>query len=320
MLASLVFTAAFGRDALDARLMAFSHFQEPELMGGPCDCSWISTPGACSTPDGSFCWTYCCNGPSPTPSPDPVGPPTPVPGAKPVELVQEYYADDATQLRSGRNLTSAMANGFSRTGSMRYHSRDKYNLLGGGLTFTANLAGVQNLVNANLYLVIPGTLDGGSHFYCDNSANFVGQGNACIELDIMESNGHTLAASTMHTKVGTGSNQCNTWGCRGIVYFGGVIDGNQPFQVDVEVSNDGNISVKFSQNGRSTYAFNGQGGFDGAAKAAIVDGMRNHGAVVVSSMWTGWVPPNTSGSGNLAGSHYEVSNLMYRGHVVGQTN
>merc|ERR1719410_1457979 len=131
-----------------------------------------------------------------------------------------------------------MANGFSRTGSMRYHSQNKYNLLGGGLKFIANLAGVKNMVNANLYLVIPGTLDGGSHFYCDNSATFVAKGNARIELDIMESNGHSLAASTMHTHVGTNSG-CDTWGCRGIVYFGGTINGNAPFDVDVEVSNDG---------------------------------------------------------------------------------
>jgi len=300
----------------DPRALAFSHHVEPELMGGPCDCSWISTPGACSNPAGSYCWTYCCKGPSPTPSPGPVGPPTPVPGAKPVELVQETYSNE---LRSGKNLTRALTNGFSRTGSMRYHSQNKYNLLGGGLTFTANLAGVQNLVNANLYLVIPGTLDGGSHFYCDNSATFVSRGNACIELDIMESNGHSLAASTMHTHVGTG-NGCDTWGCRGIVYFGGTIDGNKAFQVDVDVSNDGDITVKFSQDGKSQYAFNNAPGFDSAAKAAIVDGMRNHGAVVMSSMWTGWVPPNTSGNGNLGGSSYSVQNLMYRGTVKGSTN
>jgi len=81
----------------------------------------------------------------------------------------------------------------------------------------------------------------------------------------------------------------------------------------------GNITVKFSQDGKSQYAFNNVGGFDGAAKAAIVDGMKNHGAVVVSSMWTGWVPPNTSGQGNLGGSHYSVSNLEYRGSTKGPT-
>jgi len=324
MVFALVLTTAFGRlETLnhDPRAMTFSHFEEPKLMGGPCDCSWISTPGACENNDGSYCWSYCCK-PTPAPVPDPVGPPTPVPGYKPVELVQEYYTQEtySQQLRSGRNLTRAMANGFSRTGSMRYHSADKYNLLGGGLKFQANLAGVQNLVNANLYLVIPGTLGGGSHFYYDNSATFVGNGNACIELDIMESDGHSLAASTMHTHIGTGSNSCNTWGCRGLVYFGSTIDGSAPFDVNVAVSNDGDITVQFSQNGKTQWAFNNAAGFDSAAKAAIVDGMKNHGAVVMSSMWTGWVPPNTSGTGNLGGSHYSISNLVYSGHVMGQTN
>jgi len=300
----------------DPRSLTFSHYMEPELQGGKCDCGWISTPGACNTPDGSYCWNYCCKGPVPTPSPGPTPPPSPIGDWKPVELVQEYYS---SELRSTKNLTRAMANGFSRQGSMRYHSQKKLNLLGGGMTFTADLSGVQNLVNANLYLVIPGTLDGGSHFYCDNSATFVAKGNACIELDIMESNGHSLVASTMHTKVGTGSG-CDTWGCRGMYYFGGTIDGNRAFQVAVDVSNDGNITVKLSQDGKSTYTFNNIGGFDGAAKAAIVDGMSKHGAVVVSSMWTGWVPPNTSGNGNLGGSHYTVSNLMYRGREMGNTN
>jgi hypothetical protein len=300
----------------DPRAMSFSHHQEPELMGGPCNCNWISTPGACNTPDGSYCWTYCCKGPVPTPSPGPTPPPSPIGDWKPVELVQEYYSNE---LGSSKNLTRAMANGFSRQGSMRYHSQQKFNLLGGGLKFTADLSGVQNLVNANLYLVIPGTLDGGSHFYCDNSATFVSRGNACIELDIMESNGHSLVASTMHTKVGTGQG-CDTWGCRGLYYFGGTINGNQAFDVSVQVSNDGNITVQLLQNGRSQYIFNNVGGFDGAAKAAIVDGMSRHGAVLMSSMWTGWVPPNTSGNGNLGGSHYSVSNIMYKGRVMGNTN
>jgi len=174
-------------------------------------------------------------------------------------------------------------------------------------------------VNANLYLVIPGTLMGGSHFYCDNSANFVSKGNACIELDIFESNGHQCAASTMHTMVGTNTGGCDTWGCRQMTYFGGTIDGNRPFQITVQVSTGGDITVEYSQDGKSQMAFQNVGGFDGGARAAIVDGMRNHGAIVVSSMWTGWVPPNTVGTGDLPGSHYELRDLMYSGESKGPT-
>jgi len=272
-----------------------------------CNCDWIHIPGACNPPgDGSVCWGKCCNGPQPGPTPTPGPPgPTPAPGkGAPVNLVNESGNQD-------------VGNGFSRTGGMRYHSQEKLDLLGGGMTFTVDLSKVNDMVNANLYLVIPGTLMGGSHFYCDNSETFVNRGNACIELDIFESNGHQLAASTMHTKVGTNSG-CDTWGCRQMVYFGGTIDGNRPFEIIVRVSNDGDLTVQFSQDGKTQWAFNNAGGFDGAAKAAIVDGMRNHGAIVMSSMWTGWVPPNNPGKGNLDGSSYTVSNIMYEGRSKGR--
>lgn len=301
-----LFAVAFGRPIL-SRSAFFSHTN----LRDDCDCGWISTPGACETPDGSYCWTYCCEGPSPTPSPEPSPPPSPLGDYKPVDLVQEYYEHE---LASEKNMTRAMSNGFSRQGSMRYHSREKLNLLGGGLKFSLNLSGVKEMVNANIYLVVPGTLDGGSHFYCDNSATFVGQHNACIELDLMESNGHKLAASTMHTHIGTGGNDCNTWGCRQMVYFGnGGIDGNQPFDVSVDVANDGDIKITYTQGGRSVTAFANPAGWDGNAKNAVVDAMRNHGAIVMSSMWTGWVPPNDSGTGDLGGSHYTLSNLIYKG-------
>merc|ERR1719461_2380801 len=117
----------------------------------------------------------------------------------------------------------------------------------------------------------------------------------------------------MHTKIGTNTGGCDTWGCHALTYFGGTIDANQPFDCQVTVSSDGDIKVYYHQNGKTATAF------DGGSKAAIVDGMNNHGAVVVSSMWTGWVPPNTSGTGDLAGSHYTLSNLMYTGSSKGNT-
>jgi len=305
---SFIFAAVSGRIVPKDRGLFFSH----QSLQQDCNCDWITTPGACNTPDGTYCWSYCCKGPVPTPSPGPVPPPG---DYKPMDLTQEYYEFELT---AGRNLTKSMANGFSRQGGMRYHSTKKVDLLGGGLRFTADISRVNNLVNANLYIVIPGTLMGGSHFYCDNSDGFVKKGNACIELDIFESNGHSLSATTMHTKVGTGDG-CDTWGCRQITYLNGDIDGNRPIDVEVNVSNDGDIVVLFRQGGKTVTAFQNAGGWDGAAKAAVVDGMRNHGAVVVSSMWTGWVPPNTSGTGDLNGSHYTVSNLMYSGRDKGNT-
>merc|ERR1719445_2021899 len=143
----------------------------------------------------------------------------------------------------------------------------------------------------------------------------VSQNKGCIELDIMESNGHSLVATTMHTKLGHNSG-CDTWGCRTITNNYS-INFNAMFTVQVNVANDGDIQVYFEQAGNSVCAFCGADGWDGAAKAAVVDGMSNHGAVIVSSMWTGWVPPNNVGTGDLAGSHYTVSNLMFKGSTKG---
>merc|ERR1712224_271202 len=61
------------------------------------------------------------------------------------------------------------------------------------------------------------------------------------------------------------------------------------------------------------------GGYDGAAKAAIKAGMEQHGAVLVSSMWTGWVPPNSTATGDLDGSHFTISNIQFNGKESGPT-
>jgi len=223
------------------------------------------------------------------------------------------------RLESLHSLARPMGNGFSRQGSMRYHSKEKLNLLGGGMKFTVDLSGVQDMVNANLYMVIPGTLMSGSNFYCDNSEGFVEKGNACVELDIFESNGHKLAASTMHTKLGTNSG-CDTWGCRTLFTFNSnTINSGAPFEIEMDVASDGDLTVVYRQSGKTEMVFQNPSGWDSAAKAAVVEGMSNHGAVVVSSLWTGWVPPNNSGKGDLNGSKFTVSDVMYKGSSKGNT-
>ena len=41
--------------------------------------------------------------------------------------------------------------------------------------------------------------------------------------------------------------------------------------------------------------------------------MKNHGAVIVTGIWTGWVPPNDSTTGDLEGSALGISNLKVTG-------
>merc|ERR1712151_212851 len=48
----------------------------------------------------------------------------------------------------------------------------------------------------------------------------------------------------------------------------------------------------------------------------MADVMRQHGAVLYSSQWTGWVPGNCGGDGNLDASSFSVSNLRIKGAVV----
>jgi len=269
-----------------------------------CNCDWIHIPGACDHDDGSYCWKVCCgSGPAPGPTPAP-GPMPPSDKTTPMPLQIEYS-----------NPTMIGNNGFSGTGGFRLHSTRRYNLMNGGLSFTADISGVKDLVNSNLYIVMPHTL-GNNGYYCDNG----GSQPLCIELDIYESNGHSLLATTMHTKAGTGSGQCNMWGCRTITYLNGQIQGNAPFQVDVDFPSNGDIIVKLRQGGSEVTVFNDLGGKDGSAPSALINGMQQHGAVIVTGMWTGWVPPNTSGTGDLNGSTMKITDLKYNGVDMGGVN
>merc|ERR1711920_875381 len=46
------------------------------------------------------------------------------------------------------------------------------------------------------------------------------------------------------------------------------------------------------------------------------DVMSQYGAVIYSSQWTGWVPGNCGGDGNLGASTFSVSNMRIQGKVV----
>eukprot|EP00494_Astrolonche_serrata_P024198 UN24456 len=211
--------------------------------------------------------------PSPTPGPAP----SPGKYKTPMPLMVEYGSPNM----QGNN-------GFTGTGGFRVHSSHKYNLLNGGLSFTADISRVKNLVNSNLYIVIPHTL-GNNGYYCDNG----GSAPLCIELDIYESNGNQLIATTMHTRAGTGSNSCNEWGCRTITYPG-AINFNSPFVVTVDFPSNGDIIVTLQQGGSNQVVFNNLAQKDAGAPSALINGMQQHGAVIVTGMWTGWVPPNTT--------------------------
>merc|ERR1711963_1155008 len=56
------------------------------------------------------------------------------------------------------------------------------------------------------------------------------------------------------------------------------------------------------------------GGFDWGV---IKDSYESKGAVIYSSEWEGWVPVEDCGThGDLAGSHFTISNLRIKGSIV----
>jgi len=48
----------------------------------------------------------------------------------------------------------------------------------------------------------------------------------------------------------------------------------------------------------------------------FADVMASPGAIIYSSQWTGWVPGNCGGDGNLGASSFSVSNMKIQGRVV----
>jgi len=50
----------------------------------------------------------------------------------------------------------------------------------------------------------------------------------------------------------------------------------------------------------------------------LVGAYKNQGAVIYSSLWTGWVPADSCGTaaGDLAGSSFSIKNLVITGSVV----
>ena len=144
----------------------------------------------------------------------------------------------------------------------------------------------------------------------------------CLEMDIIEANGHCAMASTPHTNqrancnggpCGGGQGNCDAGGC----------------QVRRSLPSSGKFHVKavFGTNGFMTVYVDGVANAnyspmpDSQANQEVVDTMKKVGAVIESSIWTGWVPTvggcsGGSDQGALASSSFSVSNVKVQGTVV----
>lgn len=192
-----------------------------------------------------------------------------------------------------------------------------FNLLGGTVEYDVDFSAVQVGVNANVYTISPHI--SGTKFsekdYCDGS---LGQGVPwCVEVDWIESNGDCGGATTLHTKDQSGGEDgCTSWGCRTTYMY----KGQSSFHMRIEYGTDGTWTTH--RGGEVIDAGTMSPRPSSSSWAELKRQYESKGAVIYSSLWTGWVPTQSScggGMANVAGlaaSHMSVSNLRITGSVV----
>lgn len=226
------------------------------------------------------------------------------------DMFVEY---DSTAVGGQGGNVAFLENGWSITGAGRVSTKTAWNLLGGSIEFEMDTSKTNAAVNTNVYTTSPKVENCGMDCYCDiqdgsQPAYFHRKPYAsCMEMDIIEANGHCAMATTWHTTTGGGG--CDRGGC----------------QAESRLPSSGVVSVKvsFSADGWMTVTLDGArvdkyGNQPSQSDAAIVSKtMTTVGAIVESSQWVGWVPGGDCPTGgDLATSHYEVRNLRVTGDVV----
>lgn len=176
------------------------------------------------------------------------------------------------------------------------------------LSFTLDLSNVPCGCLACVYLVAMKDPEGGQSNYCDMAENVMPGygGGTCYEFDLLEANNNAMQTA-IHTELGGsyGSGNCDRNGCfarvggpeapwdrkdkygRGSAH----IDSNKPFGVEARVDDEGALTIKLSQEGRSVTSFdrrmagNPQGG--GLPKSALSATLASMGKLaLVASLWT----------------------------------
>jgi hypothetical protein len=225
------------------------------------------------------------------------------------DLVAGWGANDVTLQNRGWKIIGTNAGGAAAT-------KAAFDVRGGYISYTINLASVNYYVNANLYGIFPsigssgfpaGTSSGNGP-YCD------GQGSGstfCPELDFIEGNGHCCAGSTVHSVEGTSSGNCDKNGCQATYNL---------------ASSTVNMNVTFSSQGVPTHFVNGAAipslsPSASGAGSALNTWFSGKGLVLYSSMWQGWSPTTSSCTtssqpwGSLSTSSFSISNLQIYGSV-----
>lgn len=227
------------------------------------------------------------------------------------QLWHQRYCPDASDLvvAYGKNVT-LRNQGWTIAGGGGVATKAAFNLLGGSVEFFIDVSKVNAEVNTNIYGISPAINQLGfqQSNYCDGS---MGQPAKCMEIDWVENNGKCVAATTIHTKVGTGNDGCNSWGCRKVWKTGA--------SYTLKITYDSYGGFKVYKNG--IFAFSSDDLLPKPTLAelqVIVDNYIKSGTVVYSSQWQGWVPAREScpTGGSLSTSNYGVSRLIITGSVV----
>lgn len=209
--------------------------------------------------------------------------------------------------------TTFHGNGWSFRGGSRVSSKTSWNLLGGYMEFDMDTSGVNPGVNTNFYTSSPNRPNCGSSCYCDIQRSFGKP--SCMEMDIIEVNGHCAMATTIHTFATDGrpnNPNCDRWGCGSV----NTLPNGGKFTIKAMFGEDGTLAV--TMNGTPIKGYSPMP--SAASNEVVVKTMRSIGAVIESSQWFGWAPagsqcPGGSGSG-LYGSQLKISNVKVRGKVV----
>jgi len=213
------------------------------------------------------------------------------------------YGSPVTLQNQGWTISGSSGGGAAAT-------KAAFNLLGGSVSFDIDFTNDQPNVNANIYTISP-TFSGSftNAQYCDGQSGGVG---FCPEIDWIESNGNCGGATTVHTRTGTGNNGCTQGGCTASYSYSGA----PSFHVNIVYGTDGSFTLYHNGVPLSTSSLvPAPQAYDLQVHQQILS---TNGALIYSSLWSGWVPTisGCGGGSGLSGSSFTISNLIINGAVV----
>jgi hypothetical protein len=219
------------------------------------------------------------------------------------------YCPSSTDLQAAYGSPSIYDRGWQINGGGGVATKAAFNLLGGSVEFDIDFTNTRTGVNGNIYTISPsfsGSFN--QNNYCDGAKTGSGW---CVEVDWIESNGNCGAATTLHTRDGTGNDGCTAWGCKQEYYY----NGRPSFH----------MKISYDYSGKWTTVHDGKtiGPNDLSPLPQdydwnqLVSQYKSKGAVIYSSQWTGWVPTSPCGTyGDLYSSSFKITNLKINGTVV----